>query len=210
MNRYGVFIIQTDEKQLVAGAKQGDFDAFNRLIEKYRPRIFGLALKLAKNREDAEDVFQETFLKAIDNIQKFRGDSSFGTWLYTISLNVVRSKYGRSEAAELLPIEEYLPRAEHGSGDHPDLFDWNDPLSQLTQAELKGRIDQAIQQLPLKYRTAFLLRYTEDMSVADVARTTGLTLAAAKSRILRARLAMRQSLNDYFSGEKGKKNDVRL
>lgn len=209
MNRYGVFIIQTNEKKLVEGARQGDFAAFNRLIENYRPRIFGLALKLAKNREDAEDVFQETFLKAIDNIQKFRGESSFGTWLYTICLNVIRNKYGRS-TGELLPLEEYLPRVEHGDGQHPELFDWDDPLSKLTKDELKQKIDQSIMQLPLKYRTPFLLRYTEEMSVADVARTTGLTLAAAKSRILRARLAMRQSLNEYFLGERGKKNNVRL
>lgn len=183
------------------------------MIEKYRSRIFGLALKLAKNREDAEDIFQETFLKAVDNIQKFRGDSLFGTWLYTICVNVVRGKYGRSTDGDLLPLEEYLPRADHGSEAVPELFDWDDPLSRLTQVELREKIDLSIHQLPLKYRTPFLLRYTEEMSVADVAKATGLSLAATKSRILRARLALRQSLNDYFSGEKaekGKKNDVGL
>lgn len=194
--------IKIDETELIRRSQAGDFKAFTALIEGYRPKIFGLALKLAKNREDAEDIFQETFLKAIDKIKQFRAEASFGTWLYTICVNVVRAKYGRHEKEELLPLEDYLP-AGHGrhDSDIPQIFDWNDPLSKMTNEEVGQMIDKAVHQLPLKYRIPFLLRYTQDMPVQEVADTLRLSLAAAKSRILRARLALRQSLQDYFFEE---------
>jgi RNA polymerase sigma-70 factor (ECF subfamily) len=202
MNRKAKNDIQIDEKELVRQAQAGDFKAFTALIETYRPKIFGLALKLAKNREDAEDIFQETFLKAIDKIKQFRTDSSFGTWLYAICVNVVRAKYGRQSKGDLLPLEDYLPSAHgHAETDAPQLLDWNDPLSKLTSAEIRGKIDKAIHELPLKYRIPFLLRYTQEMSVQQVADTLDITLANAKSRILRARMALRQNLDDYFSEE---------
>lgn len=202
MNQKTKSAIKINEKELVAKAQAGDFTAFTSLIEEYRPRIFGLALKLAKNREDAEDIFQETFLKAIDNIKKFRAESAFGTWLYAIAVNVVRAKYSDENKKELLPLEDYLP-SSHGHGhpdtDLPELLDWNDPLSKLTDDEIRKMIDVAIHELPLKYRTPFLLRYMQDMSLQEVADTLRLKLPAAKSRILRARLALRDKLNNYLS-----------
>lgn len=200
MNQKSQKTIQTDEKELVRLAQSGDFKAFTTLIEEYRPRIFGLALKLAKNREDAEDIFQETFLKAIDNIKKFRAESSFGTWLYTICVNIVRARYGRDSKGELLPLDDYLPSGhDHSDSEAVQLYDWNDPLSHLTNEEIKDKLDTAIHELPLKYRIPFLLRYTQDMSVQEVADALKIKLANAKSRILRARMALRQNLNDYFS-----------
>jgi len=198
--------IKTSEKDLVTRAQAGDFSAFTELIREYRPKIFGLTLRLAKNREDAEDFLQETFLKAIDNIKDFRAESSFGTWLYAIAVNVIRAKYGRERDKDLLPLEDYLPAA-HGHGhpdtDAPELFDWNDPLSKLTNDEIGRMIDEAVHELPMKYRVPFLLRYTQDMSLQEVADTLNLKLANAKSRILRARLALRDKLNGYLS-EDGK------
>lgn len=202
MNRKADMNIKKDEKELVRRSQAGDFKAFTILIEGYRSRIFGLARKLAKNKEDAEDIFQETFLKAIDNIKKFRAESSFGTWLYMITVNIVRAKYGRDKKKELLPLEEYLPvKHGHHEGELPQLFDWKDPLSKITDREIQTRLDEALSQLPLKYRMPFLLRYTQELSVQEVADTLKLSLAATKSRILRARLALRKSLNDYFIEE---------
>lgn len=191
--------IQRSEKELIRLAQSGDFGAFNSLIKEYQSKIYGLALKLSKNREDAEDIFQETFLKAIDNIKKFRSESAFGTWLYAIAVNVVRAKYGKESKADLLPIEEYLPSSKtHHNEDISELFDWNDPLSKMTDIEIKGKIENGLRELPLKYRMPFLLRYTHEMSLKEVAETLNLSLAAAKSRVLRARMAMRQYLNDYL------------
>jgi RNA polymerase sigma-70 factor (ECF subfamily) len=199
MNRKGEKAVKTDEKELVGRAQAGDFQAFTELIEGYRLKIFGLASKLAKNRDDADDIFQETFLKAIDNIRQFRAEASFGTWLYTIAVNIARARYSRESKVDLLPVDDYLP-AGHGHSEVSDdqLFDWDDPLSKLTSREVQDRLDKAIRSLPLKYRIPFLLRYMQDMPVQEVAETLKLSLPAAKSRILRARLALRKTLNDYF------------
>ena len=192
--------IQTNEKELVRQAQSGDFKAFSELIEKYRPKIFGLALRLAKNREDAEDIFQDTFMKAIDNIEKFRAESSFGTWLYAICVNVVRARYSRENKAELLPIEDYLPAGhDHSDTAAARLISWDDPLASLTRSEVGKILEEAIHELPLKYRIPFLLRYTQEMPVQEVADALGLKLANVKSRILRARLALRQALGKYFN-----------
>jgi RNA polymerase sigma-70 factor (ECF subfamily) len=202
MNQKPEIIIQTHEKELVRRARTGDFRAFSELIERYRSRIFGLALKLAKNREDAEDIFQDTFLKAIDNIQKFRAESSFGTWLYTICVNIVRARYGREQKAELLPLDDYLPAGnEAAEAAALQAANWDDPLARLSQNEVREILDKAIHKLPLKYRIPFLLRYTQDMSVQEVAEALDLKPANAKSRILRARLALRKLLSDYFTEE---------
>lgn len=191
--------IQRDETELVRKAQAGDFDAFGRLIDQYRTKIYGLALRLSKNRQDAEDIFQETFLKAIDNIRRFRGDSSFGTWLYVIALNIVRARYKNREHEELLPLEDYLPGHAGGREVESAFTDWSDPLARLTAEELRNRLQAAIGRLPLKYRMPFVLRYTQEMSVAEVATVLKISTAAAKSRILRARLALQSFLNDYLT-----------
>ena len=198
MNRKSVSGIQKDEKELVRLAQSGDFKAFNELIAKYRQKIYALSLKLAKNKQDAEDIFQETFLKAIDNIKQFRSEAAFGTWLYTIAVNAVRAKYTREEKKDLLHLEDYLPANNHGHEQKVELLDWKDPLSRLTESEVREKNNEAIAELPMKYRLPFLLRYTQDMTAQEVADTINLSLAATKSRILRARAALRSSLDGYF------------
>lgn len=200
MNPIDENVIKIKEKELLQKAQSGDYKAFNDLIEGYRARIYGLALRLSKNREDAEDVFQETFLKAIDNIKQFRAEASFGTWLYTIAVNIVRAKYARESKTDLLPLEDYLP-AKHGHADEESsqLLDWNDPLTRLSHQETQQRLNDAIRKLPTMYRIPFILRYVQDMPIQDIADTLKLSLAATKSRILRARLALRKALDDYFS-----------
>jgi RNA polymerase sigma-70 factor, ECF subfamily len=197
-NHSGRENIQRNEAELVRKAQAGDFNAFGRLIEQYRPKIYGLALRLSKNRQDAEDIFQDTFLKAIDNIRRFRGDSSFGTWLYVIALNIVRARYKNRDRKELLPLDSYLPEHTGHEGAEAELADWNDPLTRLAADELRDRLQAALDRLPLKYRMPFVLRYTQDMSVAEVASVLGLSTAAAKSRILRARLALQSFLHDLY------------
>lgn len=194
-------IQRTTEAELVARAQSGDFKAFTRLIRKYQPKIFGLAMKLTKNRQDAEDILQETLLKAVDRIDRFRGESSFGTWLYIIAVNLVRARYRRSKEPDLLPLHDYLPAgSEHGQIT-ANLTDWKDPLSELTSAEVGRRLDEALNRLPLKYRMPFFLRYTQDLEVSEVAKVLSLSVAATKSRILRARLALQKYLGDYLTGD---------
>jgi RNA polymerase sigma-70 factor (ECF subfamily) len=187
-----------NEKELVKKAQSGDFEAFNTLIEAYKDKIYNLAFKLSGNRHDAEDILQETFLKAVDNIDKFRGESSFGTWLYAIAVNSVRAYYQDKKKADLKPIDDYLPQGHGGDGNQKEMFDWDDPHNLLETKELNFIIDEALAKMPHKYSMPFILRYYEDMPVKDVARALHLSVAAAKSRILRARLALRERLSDVF------------
>lgn len=197
-----------DEKQLVAQAQAGDFDAFAKLIEANKQKVFALVRRLAGNNEDAEDIVQDTFLKAIDKIDQFRGESTFGTWLSSIALNQARGLHAKSKQIDLKPIEEYLPGGGAQGDSHQDslrLFDWQDPHELMESRELKQLVDEAVAQLPYKYREAFLLRYVQELSVKEVAQLTGQSVASAKSRILRARLALRDMLSSEFEDRYGKK-----
>jgi RNA polymerase sigma-70 factor (ECF subfamily) len=185
-----------NERELVKRAKDGDFQAFNDLVKAHVDRIYRLALKVTKNREDSEDVVQNTFLKAIDKIDQFRGDSSFGTWIYAIALNEIRSHLSGESKMMLKPIDEYLP-AGHGDGTK-ELFDWDDPHKYMENKQLQQYIDDTLEKMPDKYSVPFILRYMEDMSVKEIAEILSLSVAATKSRILRARLALRQALSDHF------------
>ncbi len=193
---------------MVALARSGDFDAFARLIEANKQKMYGLVRRLAGNEQDAEDIMQESFLKAIDKIDQFRGEAAFGTWLSSIALNEARALYSKKRQSDLKPIEEYLPGSGSHGDDHQDslrLFDWQYPHKMMESAELKSAVDEAIAELPYMYREAFLLRYIEELPVREVAELTNQSVASAKSRILRARLALRDRLSQVFEDRYGKK-----
>ena len=189
------------EQELVRRAQAGDFNAFTELVNAHKSKIYALARKLAGNVEDAEDIVQETLLKAIDKIDQFRLEASFGTWLYTIALNQARAMFAKQKQTELRTIEEYLPpRLKGGDPEQPvhPLHDWRDPDKLLETEELRKVLDKAIGELPYKYREAFVLRYIEELPVKEVARIINESEAATKSRILRARLALREQLAELF------------
>lgn len=199
VNQIGYIRSPMDEMHLVERAKAGDFTAFAELMDSGKARVYGLALKLTGNRQDAEDIVQDSMLKAIDNIDRFRGESAFSTWLYRIALNIARSKYARQKDGELLPLEEYLPASGQHAGNMPArLFDWKNPADEMEQEELRQSVNKAVADLPYKYREAFILRYVEELPVKEIAKLTGESAAATKSRILRARLALRDRLSRMF------------
>lgn len=185
-----------EEKELVKAAQGGDFEAFSRLIAGHKDKIYRLALRLTGNREDAEDIVQETFLKAVDNIDRFRMESSFGTWLYSIALNQIRAEAASQKRMELKPVEDYLPVSHEDK--MTGLFDWGDPHRQFESSQIQGIIENTLEQMDPKYSLPFVLRYMEEMSVKEVAAILKLSVAATKSRILRARLALRDKLDSMF------------
>ncbi|MFH1700559.1 MAG: sigma-70 family RNA polymerase sigma factor [Candidatus Zixiibacteriota bacterium] len=197
-----------DEKELIGKAKSGDFEAFMRLVDAHKDKVYGMIRRLAGNSQDAEDVMQDSLLQAIDKIDQFKGESSFGTWLYSIALNMVRAEFAKRKQVDLKPIEEYLPKTTDGhSHDHADtkLFDWKDPLKLMESKQLGKLIDTVIDELPFKYREVFLLRNVEEFSIKEIARLIKQSEASAKSRILRARLAMRDKLSKELEAENGRK-----
>lgn len=185
-----------NEKELVKAAQGGDFEAFSRLIAEHKDKIYRLALRLTGNREDAEDIVQETFLKAVDNIDKFRIESSFGTWLYSIALNQFRAEVASQKRMELKQVDEYLPVS------HDDkltgLFDWGDPHQKFENSQIQEIIENTLDRMDQKYSLPFILRYMEELPVKEVAAILKLSVAATKSRILRARLALRDKLDIMF------------
>lgn len=196
-----------NEKQLIKYAKSGDFKAFTKLIDTNKDKIYALALKMTANKQDAEDIVQDTFIKAIDNIDKFREESSFGTWLYTIALNQSRALLGKQRDKDLKPVEFYLPLSSESDFNHQadsfKLFDWKDPHSELESNELKKIINNAVAELPHQYREVFLLRYIEELSIKEIAKITKESTASIKSRVLRAKLAVRDRLSKVFEEQYG-------
>jgi RNA polymerase sigma-70 factor (ECF subfamily) len=185
-----------NEKELITAAQSGDFDAFSKLIGEHKDKIYRLALKLTNNREDAEDIVQETFLKAVDNIDKFRMESSFGTWLYSIALNLFRTGAIKNKRMDLKPIETYLPDS-HGENT-ANLFDWGDPHDYYEKKLIMETIETGLAEMKYIYSAPFILRYMEDMPVKEVAELLKLSIPATKSRILRARLELRERLSMKF------------
>lgn len=181
---------------MIKAAQNGDFDAFNRLIAGQKDKVYGLALKLTGNREDAEDIVQETFLKAVDNIDKFRMESSFGTWLYSIALNQIKARAVMQRRMDMKPIEDYLPQAHDDAS--VDLFDWGGPHKHLERKQIQELIETTLSEMAYIYSAPFILRYMEDMSVGEIARVLKISVPAAKSRILRARLALREKLTEVL------------
>jgi len=189
------------ERELIKAAQNGDFDAFSRLINEHKDKIYRLTLKLSGNHHDAEDIMQETFLKAVDNIDKFKMESSFGTWLYSIALNEFRAKAKSKKRMNLKPIDEYLPGGH--SETSSELFDWGDPHEIIEKKQIRELIENALAEMPYIYSAPFILRYMEDMPVKDISRILKLTVPATKSRILRARLALRDVLTEAFREKRG-------
>jgi len=182
-----------EEKELVRLAKEGDGNAFNELAKKYYDKIYALGLKVSGNEEDAGDILQETFLKAVDRIDSFRNESSFGTWLYAIAMNVMRTCFAKRKKVKLKPIEDYLPEHEHNG--KSGLLDWKDPHSLFEDGEIRSIIDSFLAEMPDENSTPFVLRYIDEMPVKEIAEVMDLSVPAVKSRILRARLALREHIS---------------
>lgn len=189
-------IVADDESQLVAQARTGDAGAFTELVNRYERKIFRLASNITGNREDAEDVMQEAFLKAFANLERFQGDSRFYTWLVRIAVNEglmkLRKRRGNvvSLDQELETEEDSMPR---------EVADWGpSPEQRYAQGEMNRILSTAIDSLEPGFRLVFVLRDIEELSTEDVAGILELSIPAVKSRLLRARLQLREKLNRYF------------
>lgn len=183
------------ERDLVRQLKAGDRGAFFELVEQHSPRIFGLALRMLDDTAEAEEVLQETFLQASQHIGSFRGQSSLGTWLYRIATNQALMRLRRKR-----PISISLDNsAEELIAPVLQTEDWTTrPESELLNREARDEMQRAINALPESLRIVFLLRDVEGLSTAETASVLNLTVSAVKSRLLRARLALRDGLSRYF------------
>jgi len=191
----------SDELALVQAAKQGDVGAFEQLVKRYDRNIFRIAQHITQNREDAEDVVQDAFLKAYENLDQFQGNSKFYTWLVRIAVNESLMKLRRRKTSKTVSMDEDVETEE---GSMPREFaDWSpNPEQQYGQSELSDILRKTIQGLPASFRTVFVLRDVEGLSTEETAEMLDLSIPAVKSRLLRARLQLRERLNKYFKKTK--------
>jgi RNA polymerase sigma-70 factor, ECF subfamily len=182
---------------LVARAKEGDVAAFETLVKQYDRQVFRIAQHITQNREDAEDVVQDAFLKAYEKLNQFQGNSKFYTWLVRIAVNESLMRLRKRRTGRMVSIDEDV-ETEEGSMPR-DLADWSpDPEMMYGQSELADILRKTIQGLPPGFRTVFALRDVEGLSTEETAEALGLSVPAVKSRLLRARLQLRERLSRYF------------
>ena len=189
-------VVKEDEPVLVAAAQAGDISAFETLVSRYERKIFRLAQNITQNREDAEDVMQEAFLKAYEHLAGFQGNSRFYTWLVRIAVNQALMKLRKrrpnqvSIDEEVNTGEDLIPR---------EIEDWGpSPEDRYKQTEMSDILSSTIADLDPPFRIVFQLRDIEELSTEETAEALGLSVPAVKSRLLRARLKLRQKLDKYF------------
>lgn len=190
-------ISEITDLDLVQHAKAGDLDAFETLTNRYEQRAYSLALRMLRHEQDAEDVTQQTFLSALENLHGFRGQAGFATWLLRIAthaaLRIIRKRKGLATVS----LEEATEDSENPDlALHPEyLADWRESTEELVHKhEFQRLLDEALAELDEKYRVVFLFRDVQGLSVKETAETLGLTEASIKVRLLRARLQLRDLL----------------
>jgi RNA polymerase sigma-70 factor (ECF subfamily) len=192
---------QHPDVALVNSARAGDVQAFETLVNKYDRQIFRIAQHITQNREDAQDIVQDAFLKAYEKLDQFQGNSKFYTWLVRIAVNESLMRLRKRRTGRMVSIDDDI-ETEEGSVPR-DLADWSpNPEQNYSQAELAEILRKTIQGLPQGFRIVFVLRDVDGLSTEETAETLGLSVPAVKSRLLRARLQLRERLSRYFRKKK--------
>jgi RNA polymerase sigma-70 factor (ECF subfamily) len=181
---------------LVEAARRHDPDAFEEIVTRYGARILRLARNITRNREDAEEVSQDSFARAFLHVDSFRGDSRFYTWLTRIAINQALMKLRTRRRRELQHVYPDTPEEVQFCAEVAD--DTPTPEQQYSQKELQRILASAMEELPMASREVLQLREVEERSTAETARILGLSISAVKSRMLRGRQKLRQALAKHF------------
>lgn len=192
----------TDE-HLIGQAAGGDFAAFQELVSRFQQRVFRVALRIVGQRQDAEDVTQQTFLSLIEHIDSFRGESSVATWILRIATNHALKLLRKRRGLPTVSLNGPTDDDSYSSLPHPDFIArWSaTPETLVQQAEVREQIESALNSLDDKYRVVFVLRDIEGLSVRETAEALDLTEGTVKVRLLRARLMLRERLTREFGDE---------
>ncbi|TKJ41095.1 hypothetical protein CEE37_05355 [candidate division LCP-89 bacterium B3_LCP] len=190
------------DKDLVTRAVSGDVPAKTEIVSRHQDLVYNLALKLVGNQEEAENILQETFLKIFEKLDTFRGDSSLQTWIYRIATNAalmsIRQRKGGvitfDEEVDFTPTAKYERMLRSLS---------SDPLDQLLDAEFKGALQKAMDDLPDSWRIPFVLKDIEGLSLKEISDQLDTTVPSVKAALHRGRNALRDSLADFIDSYKG-------
>ena len=197
MNTINPIASEAAEGDLVARAKAGELDAFEVLTNRHEQRVYSLALRMLRHEQDAEDVTQQTFLSALENLHGFRGEAGFATWLLRIATHAALKVIRKRKGLDTVSLEEATePGEDYESIPHPEyIADWRQSPEQLVHKhEIQRLLDEALAKLDEKHRLVFLLRDVEGLSGKETAEALGLSEANTKVRLLRARLQLREEL----------------
>jgi len=186
-----------DEAPLVERARSGDTAAFTELVNRYERKIFRLAKHITQNDEDAEDVLQETFLKAYSHLDSFQGQSKFYTWIVRIGVNEALMKLRKRKSSKTVSLDEPTDTGEDTMVREIAVWD-EDPEQKYSRDELREILDKAVDSLKPAFRTVFVLRDIEELSTEETASALDISVPAVKSRLLRARLQLREKLTKFF------------
>jgi RNA polymerase sigma-70 factor (ECF subfamily) len=192
--------LEATEAELIERARQGDKEAFYDLVHPCERAVYAAAVSILNNPEDAEEVVQEAVLKALSHLAGFRGEAKFRTWLIQITINEARLKLRKDRRHLYESIDE--PRtSEDGEYFPKDFADWREvPSEALQRKELREALKRAIASLPLKYREVLILRDVQQLRIEEAARILGITEGSVKTRLLRARLQLRDALAPGIDG----------
>jgi RNA polymerase sigma-70 factor (ECF subfamily) len=187
----------TREQELIASVQGGQHELFYELVRPYERRVYAAALAILRNEHDAEDAAQEAMLKAFANIRQFRAEARFSTWLIQITVNEALMRRRRERTVPMEGIDGHRSgRGDEDSDYTPrDFADWREiPSEALERKEVRQRLAEALGTLDRKYREVFVLRDMEHLNIQETAEALGITVASVKTRLLRARLMLRDLL----------------
>jgi len=189
---------QTDEKALIRAAQEGDQDAFGQLVRAYDQSVLRLAMNLLRSPEDAQDVYQEAFLRVYRNLNHFRFDCSFHTWLYRIVTNLCldqmrKRKVRKEESSEMEGSDGPVDRMDRFQESRPE----GDPQRSMFTGQLRQRIEEALHQLTARERMVFELRHYQGLKLRNIGEILGTSEEAAKNCLFRATQKMRVALGDF-------------
>ncbi|MFZ5439129.1 MAG: RNA polymerase sigma factor [Myxococcota bacterium] len=188
-----------DDSELLARAQAGDVSAFEGLVERHRSRVYGLALRMLNSQDDAAEVLQEAFLSAYRNLPNFRGDSQFGSWVYRIAANhaLMRLRHRKVVSQVEAPLEE--PAFNDRGSLVDEVADFKDAERDAMDGELRRAIEEATARLGDEYREVFVLKDLEGLSYEEISELVGASVPAIKSRLHRARLALRAAIDHFYA-----------
>lgn len=191
-----------DDHHLIRAAQQGDSRAFDRLVHRYRAQVYRAMTRACANPDLAADVLQEAMIRAYRALPQFRGDASFATWLYRIARNLCVRRQQQEMALPTVSLDQPFTEGDETATVLKQIVDFaaQNPQQVVLAKEVRQKVQEAVDKLPPNLREVLVLRDIEDLSNQETAERTGLTVAAVKARLHRARALLRQELEEYFSG----------
>lgn len=192
--------VQDEEESLLAGLRAGDEAAYERVVRQHSPRLLAVARRILRNEEDARDAVQDAFLSAFRSLERFAGAARFSSWLHRITVNAALMKLRGQKRRPERPITDLLPRFQPDGHPAEPVVPWEPAEKLLQREETRALVRRAIDELPDAHRTILVLRDIEGLDTEQTAEHLGVGPGAVKTRLHRARQALRTLLDTHFRG----------